>query len=70
MGQLIDGRWDTSWYDTKSTGGAFRRSTAGFRNWITPDGSAGTVRRRAVSPRKAGAITSTSPTPVPGRTAR
>jgi putative glutathione S-transferase len=41
MGQLIEGRWDTSWYDTKSLGGMFRRSTAGFRNWITPDGSPG-----------------------------
>ncbi len=41
MGQLIDGRWDTAWYDTASSGGAFRRTTAGFRNWITPDGSPG-----------------------------
>src|SRR5688500_11462610 len=41
MGQLIDGKWSTEWYDTKSTGGKFERSKAGFRNWITPDGSAG-----------------------------
>ncbi len=41
MGQLIDGKWSTQWYDTKSTGGKFERSKAGFRNWITPDGSAG-----------------------------
>ena len=41
MGQLIDGRWHAGWYDTKSTGGAFQRTTASFRNWITPDGSAG-----------------------------
>ncbi len=41
MGQLIDGKWDTGWYDTKSSGGAFRRSTAGFRNWITADGAPG-----------------------------
>lgn len=41
MGQLIDGKWSTQWYDTKSTGGKFVRSNAGFRNWITPDGSAG-----------------------------
>jgi putative glutathione S-transferase len=41
MGQLIDGRWDTAWYDTASSGGAFRRTTAGFRSWITPDGSPG-----------------------------
>ncbi|MFC3119001.1 glutathione S-transferase family protein [Jhaorihella thermophila] len=41
MGQLIDGVWHDTWYDTKSTGGAFRRSASQFRNWITPDGSAG-----------------------------
>jgi putative glutathione S-transferase len=41
VGQLIDGKWSTQWYDTKSTGGKFVRSNAGFRNWITPDGSAG-----------------------------
>ncbi|MEM7732826.1 MAG: glutathione S-transferase family protein [Pseudomonadota bacterium] len=41
MGQLVDGKWSTAWYDTKSTGGAFKRSTAGFRNWITADGSPG-----------------------------
>ncbi|WP_147126343.1 glutathione S-transferase family protein [Shimia ponticola] len=41
MGLLQDGKWVDQWYDTKSTGGAFKRSTAGFRNWITADGSAG-----------------------------
>lgn len=41
MGHLVDGVWHDQWYDTKSTGGAFKRSTAGFRNWITADGSAG-----------------------------
>jgi putative glutathione S-transferase len=41
MGQLVDGQWTDQWYDTKSTGGAFKRSNAKFRNWITPDGSAG-----------------------------
>ncbi len=41
MGQLVDGVWTDQWYDTKSTGGAFKRDTARFRNWITPDGSAG-----------------------------
>lgn len=38
MGQLVDGVWQDVWYDTKSTGGKFVRSTAKFRNWITPDG--------------------------------
>ncbi|MBM2577246.1 glutathione S-transferase family protein [Jannaschia sp. Os4] len=41
MGQLIDGVWHDDWYDTKSTGGTFVRSTAKFRDWITPDGSPG-----------------------------
>ncbi len=41
MGMLIDGEWSTKWYDTKSRGGAFKRSEALFRNWVTADGSAG-----------------------------
>ncbi|MGR3496516.1 glutathione S-transferase family protein [Citreimonas sp.] len=41
MGQLIDGIWHDQWYDTKSTGGKFVRSTSKFRNWITPDGAPG-----------------------------
>lgn len=41
MGQLVDGEWHDVWYDTKSTGGAFKRKDASFRNWITADGSAG-----------------------------
>ncbi|HEY0920302.1 glutathione S-transferase family protein [Devosia sp.] len=41
MGRLIDGRWSTDWYDTRSTGGRFVRSDASFRNWVTPDGSPG-----------------------------
>lgn len=41
MGLLVDGIWQDSWYDTKSTGGKFKRSEAQFRNWITADGTAG-----------------------------
>ena len=41
MGKLIKGEWHKVWYDTGSTGGAFVRDTAGFRNWVTPDGTAG-----------------------------
>jgi len=41
VGQLVDGRWSTEWYDTAKTGGAFVRSEAPFRNWITPDGAPG-----------------------------
>jgi len=41
MGQLVGGKWSTEWYDTKKTRGRFERAQAGYRNWITPDGSAG-----------------------------
>ena len=41
MGQLVDGVWQDTWYDTKSTGGHFKRSTSQFRNWVTADGEAG-----------------------------
>lgn len=41
MGQLVDGVWHDTWYDTKSSGGKFVRKDASFRNWITTDGSAG-----------------------------
>ncbi len=41
MGLLVDGVWQDEWYDTKSTGGQFRRQDSGFRNWTTVDGSAG-----------------------------
>ena len=45
MGQLVNGTWTNEWYDTARTGGAFVRSTAGFRNWITDDGAAGPTGR-------------------------
>ncbi len=41
MGLLVDGKWHDTWYDTKSTSGAFKRSAAQFRNWITSDGQPG-----------------------------
>lgn len=41
MGMLVDGQWTDQWYDTKSTGGRFKRAESQFRNWITPDGSPG-----------------------------
>ena len=41
MGLLVDGQWQDQWYDTGKTGGRFVRSDAGFRNWVTADGSAG-----------------------------
>lgn len=41
MGLLVDGQWQDTWYDTKSTDGSFERKDASFRNWVTVDGSAG-----------------------------
>jgi len=41
MGLLVEGEWQDRWYDTKSTGGRFKREEAKFRNWVTPDGSSG-----------------------------
>lgn len=41
MGLLVEGKWFPQWYDTASSGGNFIRTDAQFRNWITPDGSAG-----------------------------
>jgi putative glutathione S-transferase len=41
MGLLIDGVWRDQRYDTKSTGGAFKRQASQFRNWVTPDGAPG-----------------------------
>jgi len=41
MGLLIDGEWHDKWYDTKSTGGKFKRSESQFRNWVTSNGAAG-----------------------------
>lgn len=41
MGLLVEGQWQDQWYDTDSSGGRFKREDAGFRNWVTVDGSAG-----------------------------
>lgn len=41
MGLLVEGKWHTDWYDTKSTGGRFERKASNFRNWVTADGRAG-----------------------------
>ena len=36
MGLLVDGHWQDQWYDTKSSGGAFKRQESKFRDWLTP----------------------------------
>jgi glutathionyl-hydroquinone reductase len=41
LGLLVNGVWRDEWYNTKSTGGHFRRQETAFRNWVTPDGSPG-----------------------------
>jgi glutathionyl-hydroquinone reductase len=41
MGLLVNGQWNTDWYDTKATGGRFERKAPSFRNWVTAGGSAG-----------------------------
>lgn len=40
---LVDGRWTADWQpvQAKDAKGGFVRQTSSFRNWITPDGSAG-----------------------------
>ena len=43
MGLLVDGQWQDKWYDTEVSGGRFVREDAGFRNWVTADGSAGPI---------------------------
>jgi glutathionyl-hydroquinone reductase len=40
-GVFVDGVWHTEWYDSTATGGRFVPAEPGFRNWVTPDGSAG-----------------------------
>ena len=41
MGKLVKGVWHDVWYDTENNKGEFVREDAGFRNWLTADGSAG-----------------------------
>ncbi|MBV1881944.1 MAG: glutathione S-transferase family protein [Pseudomonadales bacterium] len=41
MGLLKQGQWVDQWYDTKNSGGEFRRQDSRFRNWLTENGEAG-----------------------------
>ena len=40
---LVDGKWTAEWHPVQAPDkkGGFVRQTSGFRNWVTPDGSAG-----------------------------
>lgn len=69
MGQLVDGVWQDIWYDTKSTGGRFKRSTAQFRNWVTADGQPGEHGVGGFRPKRA-VITFMFLSPALGRIAR
>jgi putative glutathione S-transferase len=40
-GVFVDGVWHTEWYNTAGSGGRFVPAEPVFRNWVTPDGSAG-----------------------------
>lgn len=76
MGQLIDGVWHDTWYDTKSTGGKFQRSASAFRNWLTADGAPGPTGKggfalaKAVLPQRKIVIISMFHSPARGHTAR
>ena len=35
MGLLVDGKWQDTWYDTKSNQGKFKRQDSKFRNTIS-----------------------------------
>ena len=50
MGQLVNGVWQDTWYDTSKSGGAFVRSTAAFRNWITSNGAPGPTGQGGFTP--------------------
>ena len=41
MGLIQNGQWVDQWYDTKSSGGEYRRQDSRFRSWLTSDGQAG-----------------------------
>ncbi|MEH6577702.1 MAG: glutathione S-transferase family protein [Amphritea sp.] len=41
MGLLVKGQWQDQWYETADSDGEFIRESAGFRNWVTADGEAG-----------------------------
>jgi putative glutathione S-transferase len=50
MGLLIDGVWRDDSAGPKSDDGSFKRQDAGFRNWITADGSPGPSGEGGFSP--------------------
>lgn len=68
MGQLIDGVWHDTWYDTKSSGNFSvqrRLSATGLPLTARPD-----LPAKADSPQKKIVTICTFPLPAPGRIAR
>ena len=41
LGLLIEGVWHDQGYDTKKTGGRFKRQASRFRHWLSHDGNTG-----------------------------
>ena len=52
MGLLQNGQWVDKWYDTKKSGGEFKRQDSWFRNWLTADGTAGPTGEAGFSAEK------------------
>lgn len=52
MGILIEGNWKIRGYDTEANQGRFKRSESRFRDWITPDGSAGPGHKKGFKAEK------------------
>jgi len=50
MGQLVDGVWHKGAVTGNAKDGAFHRQAASFRNWITPDGTAGPTGKGGFRP--------------------
>ncbi len=69
MGMLINGRWEPNPTFATDTGGHFVRQDAGFRNWVTRDGSPGPSGTAASAPNRI-AIISMCRSPARGRIAR
>jgi glutathionyl-hydroquinone reductase len=40
-GVFVEGVWHSEWHDTSASGGRFVPTAPVYRNWVTPDGSAG-----------------------------
>lgn len=55
---LVNGKWMENWQpvQAKDEKGGFVRQTSSFRNWVTPDGSAGPPARAALPPSRGATI--------------